>query len=90
MLGFVFNVEDVIQNDIMDDDSSHDANHNEDTGFWKNLGQEIHMMEDDLEQHCRDDHPGEHDGAGELIPLPRCQMYSSMMFSISMVSLMTM
>ena len=57
----VFDVKDVIIDDVVDDDTSKDANDDEDTGFGKDFSEEGHVMEDDFEQDGRDDHHGEHD-----------------------------
>ena len=44
------------------------------------------MVEDDLEHHGGDDEAGEHDGAGELGPLPGGQVDAPMM-TFSMISM---
>ena len=66
MLCLVLNVENVIQDDIVDEDSCKDANDDENTGLWEYLGQKWKVMEDDLEHDGRDDEASEHDGTGEL------------------------
>ena len=89
MLIGVFNVENVIVDDIVDDDSSKDSNDDEHARLWQNFCKKCHVMEYDLEEDCGDDHHGEHDRAGELGPLPGSKMNSSMMFPFMMVSSMT-
>ena len=70
MLRLVLQMKNIIKNDIVDEDTRDDTNHNQNTGLREDLSEELHVVEDDLEQYCRDDHSSEHDGTGELLPLP--------------------
>ena len=74
----------VIENDIVNEDTSKDSNNDEDTGLWQQLLEEGHVVEDDLEHHGGDDEPGEHDGAGELAPLPGCEVDAAMLLPVAL------
>ena len=46
--GCVLKMENVIQDNIVDDDTRDDTNYYEDTRLWEYLGYEMEMMEDDF------------------------------------------
>ena len=75
----------VIENDIVNEDPSKDSNNDEDTGLWQQLLEEGHVVEDDLEHHGGDDEPGEHDGAGELAPLPGCEVDAAVPLPVALI-----
>ena len=75
----------VIENDIVNEDTSKDSNNDEDTGLWQQLLEEGHVVEDDLEHHGGDDEPGEHDGAGELAPLPGCEVDAAVPLPVALI-----
>ena len=83
-------MEDIIKDNIVDDDSGDDSNNNEDTGLREYLGQEVKMVEDDLENNSAEDHGGEHDWAGELFPFPCSKVDTSMITTIFMSMIMIM
>ena len=83
-------MENVIQDNIMDDDTRDYTHNNEDTGLRKYLGQEVKMMEYDFENHSTEDHGSEHDGTGELFPFPGCKMDTTVVSLIIMMATLIM
>ena len=69
----------------MNEDPSKDSNNDEDTGLWQQLLEEGHVVEDDLEHHGGDDEPGEHDGAGELAPLPGGEVDAAVPLPVALI-----
>ena len=78
VMTLVVQMQDVVKNDVVDKGTGEDSYHYEDTGLGQDPGQPGEVVEDDLEEDGTDDHPGEHDRAGELRPLPAGQVNAAM------------
>ena len=69
----------------MKNEAEDKSENDENTGLWQQLLEEGHVVEDDLEHHGGDDEPGEHDGAGELAPLPGCEVDAAVPLPVALI-----